>query len=363
MPLSKVRGAASAAPRIAVNRPRPLVPLGKKFSRLDNGAGGVDFYADQLHFVDHLSPLFIECKKRGIAGVFALDEPMKQRAIKRGVNPEHIASRHNAECANIIVASIGDLRHVMQSGRRIALLEHGCGLSFSSNQPGHSGGGGDRGEVDLFLMTNEWCAKRDRETYPHKKVVTCGAPKMDAWFKKKWATHDPPVIGYATHWDCQMVPETRSSFPYFKAALGNLAKRLRVIAHCHPRSSEAVWQQFAALGLDIIRDWSDMLESVDILVCDVGSAPYEFAATGRPVVVCNAPFYRCNVKHGLRFWDAIPGLQCDTPQDLIKTVELALTDPPEAKALREAAVKSVYPNQGNATKIAVDAIEEWVNGR
>jgi hypothetical protein len=364
--LSKARGVArTVAPRVTplLRGARPFVNKGKQFQTLTDGCFGLDFYADQAHFVDHLAPLFIECKKRGIDGVFVCNDDMRQRAIRRGVDSSYIAPRNAAMCNHALVASIGDMRHMANTGRALAILEHGCGLSFGGTQPGHSGGGGDRENFDLFLMTNEWCAERDRKAYPDKRVVTCGSPKMDAWFNKKWKRHDPVVIGYATHWDCQMVPETRSSFPFFKAALGNLAKKHRIIAHCHPRSSEMQWQQFAMLGLDIIRDWTYMLEAVDVLICDVGSAPYEFAATGRPVVVCNSPQYRRNVKHGLRFWDCIPGLECNGGTDLESVVTQAIADPPEAQEKRAAAVKSVYPNQGKATKIAVDALEEWINGR
>jgi CDP-glycerol glycerophosphotransferase (TagB/SpsB family) len=212
-------------------------------------------------------------------------------------------------------------------------------------------------------MTNEWCAKRDREAYPDRRVVTCGSPKLDAVFGRKWTRRNPPVIGYTTHWDAHTVPETRSSFTYYREALRLLAGQHRVIAHTHPRSIPAVWSQFSALGLDTIRDMWDFFEAVDLLVCDVGSAPYEFAATGRPVVVCNCPLYRRAVNHGLRFWEDIPGLQVDEPRQLADTVRRALDDPPEARALREAAVASVYPNAGEATRIAVDAIEDWINGR
>jgi len=186
---------------------------------------------------------------------------------------------------------------------------------------------------------------------------------MDRYATHTPAKHDPPVIGYATHWDCHTAPETRSAFRWYAPALPELAKRYRVIAHAHPRADVKVWTQYAAMGLDIARDMQDFFDGIDLLVCDVGSAPYEFAATGRPVVVCNCPLYRRDVHHGLRFWDAIPGLQCDDAAALVNTVERALTDPPDVAAARRAAVETVYPNMGRATQIAADALEAWINGR
>jgi hypothetical protein len=51
-----------------------------------------------------------------------------------------------------------------------------------------------------------------------------------------------------------------------------------------------------------------------VYVCDNSSSMYEFAATGRPVVVLDLPEgrikgigYRRNINHGLRFWDALFG--------------------------------------------------------
>jgi hypothetical protein len=69
---------------------------------------------------------------------------------------------------------------------------------------------------------------------------------------------------------------------------------------------------------------------------------YEFASTGRPVVVMNAPQYRRDVHHGLRFWDYPPGLQVDRPEQLADTIARALSDPEPARALRAAAVAETY---------------------
>jgi hypothetical protein len=325
--------------------------------------GVVDFHAAQPHFLDHLAPIYLECKRRGIAGRFIAGPELTARATRRGIDGMDLDSPDTADAACMITASIGDTRAVAGTGRHLALLEHGCGLSFSGTTAGHSGGGGVRAEIDLFLMTNEYCASRDRAAYPEKRVIACGSPKMDAVFSREWPRRDPPIIGYATHWDAHTAPETQSAFPYYRQALQALVGQYRVIAHTHPRSEQGVWNQFSALGLDTVRDWSHFIEQVDLLVCDVGSAPYEFAATGRPVVVCNCPLYRKTINHGLRFWENVPGLQVDDPRHLLDSVKRALADPPEAQQMRRDAVAAVYPHKGEATKCAVDALEEWVHGR
>lgn len=345
-------------------QPAPARGLPSAFPTLRTGRPGVvDFHASLPHFLDHLAPLWLEAKRRGIAGAFILPTDLIPRAVRRGLAGADLKGPGSAGAGCMLCASSGDLAAVLNTGRRLALLEHGCGLSFSTTQAGYCGGGGARDAASLILSTNEYCAARDRAAHPAARVVTCGCPKLDALAGRRWTRHDPPIIGYATHWDCMSASETRSAFPYYHAALRALAGQYRVIAHTHPRSGVAVWQTFSALGLDTVRDWSDFIEAVDLLVCDCGSAPYEFAYTGRPVVVLNCPLYRRNIHHGLRFWENVPGLQVDDPRQLTATVERALADPPEVQQMRRDAIKAVYPNPGKATRIAVDALEAWVCGK
>ena len=102
-----------------------------------------------------------------------------------------------------------------------------------------------------------------------------------------------------------------------------------------------------------------MLDRADLLVGDNTSALYEFASTGRPVVVMNAPQYRRDVHHGLRFWDYPPGLQVDRPEQLADTIARALSDPEPARAVRAAAVAETYAyTDGRAAERAVAAIDE-----
>lgn len=330
----------------------------------------IDLLATQEHFLDHLAPLWRGLRHSGLAGRFITKPELFERARRRGIAMADIAPLAEArESGNhLLAASIGDVKTAISRmcPPAVALLEHGCGLSFTGDgrkASNHSGGHGARDFVSLFLMTNEWCARNDREAHPDARVVVCGSPRLDWLSGAVRARNDPPTICYATHWDCYTAPETRSALGWFWPALKRLSKRHRVIGHAHPRAGTQPWSVYKELGVEAVHDFQEVLERANLFIGDCGSAPYEFARSGRPVVVCNAPIYRRHVRHGLRFWECIPGLQCDRQEDLATVVDQALEDPPHARAMRDAANASVYPHFGQATGVAVAALEEWVNGR
>ena len=130
-----------------------------------------------------------------------------------------------------------------------------------------------------------------------------------------------------------------------------------MIGHGHPRAWPTLKIVYDHWGIEKVRSFDHVMSRADCYVVDNSSTLYEFAATGRPVVVLNCPRYRRDVHHGLRFWDHIPGIQCDSPEDLPGAIELALEDPPELREIREEAVAAVYPqHDGHATDRAVEAL-------
>ena len=78
------------------------------------------------------------------------------------------------------------------------------------------------------------------------------------------------------------------------------------------------------------------------------------------MVVLNAPWYRVDVSHGLRFWDASwVGVNCSDPDDLIPTVEQALDELPGDVARREHALDVVYSHRTAGATRAANAILDW----
>lgn len=274
----------------------------------------------------------------------------------------------------ILVAGFADA--LVMKPRPVVLLEHGAGQSYHGDPRSASSGsyaGGDGLEhAALFLCPSETVAGRWRARYPSTPAAVVGCPKLDPWHagdRGPHRAHRPrtPSVAVTFHWDCPLVPETRSSWTYYADALPKLATALaiaggEVLGHAHPRLWGAVERAYrAAGGIDLVPDLADVLDRADLLVADNTSALYEFASTGRPVLVLNHPGYRRDVEHGLRFWSHVPGHMIDRPDELLLGVRRALEDAPEDRALRERAVAHAYAfTDGRAGERAATAIERTI---
>lgn len=322
----------------------------------------VNFLASQIHFLDHLAPLF--CGLMGAPfcndGVICLHPDIRAHAATLGIPRSRVRGLNQIPAGErMVVASIGDVKTIKPHVQGLALLEHGCGMSFSTKQSNHPGGGGARDAVDLFLMPNHWAADRDRAAHPDKRVEIVGAPKLDWVRDYPFHRNASPVIAWATHWDCHTCEETRSALSEYRSAIPQIAKEWKLIGHCHPRSEAAQWAIWQSYGVERVRILVDVMKRADLLIGDAGSAPYEFAATGKPVVLINRKRYRRTVQHGLRWWSDVPGIQVNRPEELFDAVQLALSDPPEVRAERERVVSVVYPNLGEALPRALEVLADW----
>lgn len=137
------------------------------------------------------------------------------------------------------------------------------------------------------------------------------------------------------------------------------------MGHGHPQMIEELIPHYKELGFEIVKNFHEVLTRADLYICDHMSTLYEFASTNRPVVVLNAPWYRRNVEHGLRYWEhADVGVNCNEPEELIENIEVALIDSKTQKQKREKAVNAVYKfADGTASKRASDAIIHFVENQ
>jgi hypothetical protein len=298
----------------------------------------IDVYASAPWYLDHLLP---------IADALGPDLGVIHR-----VRPPKV--RGHARTRTALVASYGDLRVMRRAGyERFALTQHGAGQSYGNDHPSFPGGR-DQGDVELFLVPNQHAAGRWRAVYPRSRIEVVGCPKLDALPGR--GPGPGPVVAVSFHWEFRLCPESRSAYAEFAATLPALAEQYRVLGHGHPRRREIgrVWRR---MRVEHVPSFADICRRADVYVCDNSSSLFEFAATGRPVVVLNASGYRRDVSHGLRFWDAARvGVNVDRPADLMDGIARALEMRPEDVAARESALDVVYGVRSGSARLAAAAI-------
>jgi hypothetical protein len=315
----------------------------------------IDFYSGEPQFADHIYPIWQALKDPGdfiIEGTIA-DIPRWPGSVTTATDLTR----------PVLVASYGDQKKMRRQGRtRIARIEHGAGQSYGTGH-GSYAGGKDCDDVGLFLTPNQYSADLWQAAYPDVRVEIVGCPKLDSLPRRE----GPPgnVVAISWHWDCHLVPETVSAFGHFREMLEPLRDAYPLIGHGHPRAfvgPPSLTRRYRRAGIeDVEHDFAEVCRRADLYITDNSSSLFEFAATGRPVVVLNAPSYRRDFHPGLRFWDAADvGVQVDHPRDLLRAVEFALTDPPELRAKREAALDIVYAYRSGAAQRAAHALQAWL---
>jgi len=321
----------------------------------------IDALASERHFVDHLAPVWLAMPDDLRGRFLVADRTLVRHAAGRGIEAVPATRTSNP----MLVASYGDQMRGRRLGARTFIsMEHGAGQSYGgdprSARHGSYAGGRDRDDTALFLVPNEQAASRWRVACPTADVAVVGSPKLDTLPARE--PGPGPVVALGFHWPCAIAPEARTAFPHYRSMVPSLTRGFRVLGHGHPRFMGRLSSFYRSAGIEPVEDFDDVLRRADLYVCDNSSTLFEFAATGRPVVVLDAPWYRRDVQHGLRFWDAATvGFQVDDPADLAGTVEAALGDPPWQRTERERVIASVYarPVEG-AARAAMDAIAAWL---
>jgi hypothetical protein len=336
----------------------------------------INFLAGECHFAAHLYPIW-EALPRELRGRLVLVQ--SGRSSNRPGQLKQYADRLNGHCGMsfnthhealnylrrtsdghpVVTASVMDLRMAARSGLPQVFCEHGAGQTYSSRHPSYAGGA-NRPGVALFLCPNERVAGINRTYYPRIPAVVIGCPKLDRWHRQAKARDGKPVVAISFHWECLVTPETRTAFPHFQSALPLLAKQtdFKLLGHGHPRIINRLRPFYREYGIDIAEDFREVLDRADLYCCDNSSTLFEFASTGRPVVLLNAPWYRRDIHHGLRFWDAAGmGRNCDEPGDLLAAIYDALATPDRWREQRNNVTEAVYPiHDGTAAQTAAEAL-------
>ena len=337
----------------------------------------LDFLSFESQFLDHAAPVWHALAPR-LRGRFLVDERLVERAAGLGIAAEGLGAREvRARSAPprarpgdgpaAFVASIGDTKVGRRLGyRRFAFMEHGAGQAYIGQRgamgrhPSYAGGA-DREDTELFLVPNEYSAALWRAAYPDARVAVVGSPRLDSLPARQ--PGPGPVVAISFHWPAFVAPEAGTALGYYLGALPDLARRFRVIGHAHPKGDwpARMARSYRRAGIEFVADFADVCRRADVYVCDNSSTLFEFAATGRPVVVLNCPQYRRNVSHGLRFWEAADvGIQVDRPGDLPAAIDTALADGPERRAARERALAIVYAHRSGAAERTAAELGAWL---
>jgi hypothetical protein len=343
----------------------------------------LDALAYESQFLDHLAPVW-RALPESCRGTFYVDPALVDRARARGVDPQprprpphtsHVVPPNNGARRPALVASYGDTKEARRFGYGpLAFLEHGIGQSYGKPKGKANGsysGGPDRDDTTLFLVPGPDPAARWREAYPRARVEVVGSPRLDDLPRRTWHEYEGYrfVIAVSFHW-----PAPISVSGYAGSAIGEHSRQLEAIAkayetigHAHPKGD---WPQraartFAKVGIPFVPDFDEVCRRADVYICDNSSTIYEFAATGRPVILLNASTWsRRGPELGLRFWAASHVGQNVAPGELQPgVVARALELRPDDVAAREDALDKVYAHRSGAAERAAAAIVDWLGAR
>jgi hypothetical protein len=316
----------------------------------------VSAWCSRSPYIDHVLPVWRALPEE-IKGRFYVHADQRAYAETLGLEPVDL---HQEGDDLLIVCSRSEFGR-LPKGVPIVFLEHGAGASYDGS---HVVALHARYMPPVAAVLTTPAQQRAHRQVFGDRVHVVGCPKLDQWATYKHKKSRPPVVAFSHHWDEKRLPETRSSWPWDAEAWGKVAAsgRYRVLGHKHPVDKRDIEGWCQDHGIEFVERFAEVLDRADLFVADNSSTLYEFAATGRPVVVLSPPWYRRDVDHGARFWSHVPGLECSIAEHLEAAIAEALKDVPERVRLREAAVEAVYgPRDGQATERCVAAIESLKN--
>lgn len=257
-----------------------------------------------------------------------------------------------------LIAGMADLH--LCAERRVIYVEHGAGQTYSRIKDRWSAyypGGHHSENVIGYICPNEVVA----QSWAPRPSVVVGCPALD-----RIEGGLGSAVVFTFHWDAwQVAPEARSAREHYLEHLHMMKVWaedtspgvMSPLGHAHPRDkwAEGIWE---SIGVPFEPDPDVALRKASLVVADNTSFAYEAALLGIPNVALNAPWYRRDVHHGLRFWDHPPGLMVDDGYELISTsVEWWMGSVANAMA-RQAAAQRAYgaPHRGGGAKLASEFI-------
>lgn len=323
----------------------------------------VDFLATEEHFVHHLLPLYYALSEENRGDFFTTQMATNLEWSIHRDKPEEIVKRVNLYNKHRLLVMASLLTPIAQNiNRPIGWIAHGAGQVYSGARWRYR----ENNNLFLALCPNDYYANFVKNNTRCKNIKVIGSPKLDKWYDYKKSINFKPIVALSFHHDRKACPESTSAFPHFRSVLPDLFRQeeWQILGHGHPRMIDKLIPLYEKYNIEYTRDFEEILRRADLYICDHMSTLYEFAAVDdKPVVVLNAPWYRREVEHGLRFWEhSDVGINCNYPKDLLDCIQKALKDSEHQKRLREKCLKAVYKyRDGDSTQRAVHEILKLIH--
>jgi len=224
--------------------------------------------------------------------------------------------RHSNPDDLVLIAGFGDLK--LADDRRVVFVEHGAGQRYVDLDERRQQyyGGPYPDNVIAYLGPRQSCV--DSVGLPGFAIC---APVCDPYE----LMGEERVCAITWHWRARRVcPEADTALPHYIEHLGAIVERLRVngwevLGHRHPRLRTAMtmWENLDVDEVSV----TEVRERAELLISDNTSLAYEMAYLGRRNIVLNAPWYRRDVEHGLRFWSNPAGPMMDDADELLDAID------------------------------------------
>jgi hypothetical protein len=337
----------------------------------------IDFLASQKHYIDHIAPVWNRIPVELRHDFYVPNNIIsyaQSKLVGHGMYlfgyGERVFPQNDYP---ILVCAYGDLIAAQRNNpaRKIIYMEHGTGHAFGT--AAYPNGVGKRDYASLFLAPNEYTRKLI-QSVRNTRVEVIGTPKMDIYegvfditqrMIQLIGTPSPPVIAIAFHWGDRhsVPPESGSAWEYYKDILPELNKRYKIIAHGHPLAQHIYKREFERLGIEWVGSFDNILTRADIYINDLSSTLYEFACTGKPVIILNAPWFRRDMQWGIRFWDYSDiGLNVNEPEELFSAIDTTIQEYVSIRLEeRRQMVEELYPYIGKSAERAARIITEYIN--
>jgi hypothetical protein len=266
-------------------------------------------YASEAHYVEHLSAIWKHLPLQLQGSFFT------------------VPGRFNGEADDVfMLAGFNDVTDVLNN--RIIYVEHGAGQKYAGIKEDFARryhGGQHPNRVVAYISPRQEVA--DSWGRP---AFAAGSPVCDPYQLFPETMTDPynpdshPVAVITFHFDApQICPELHSAFDHYADKMPEIVAALQhqgytVWGHRHPRFERlrGYWDKLGLYEATV----DEVRRYASIVIADNTSVLFEAMYLQRQTIALNAPWFRRDVEHGLRFWDHAPLDQVDGPDGLIELV-------------------------------------------